>query len=213
MPQISFSRGSGGLLHFSRPGNEGLDFAIDGKEYKAANGDTHTWTSAGANKWTAVIRRDGKEFARDQLTLSPDGKTLTSIMSGVPEAQPGTSVWARVDGAEGLIGTWRLQLPDIIVAISSPAPDLMRVESVGMKAWVEGRIDGSDLPVHGEGVPAGMTQSYTQVSPTQRTIVQKINGKEMQRTEETLAADGRSFSDVITISGKKDSATFVFMKQ
>jgi hypothetical protein len=128
-------------------------------------------------------------------------------------------VFSRVAGADGLIGTWRSVKvsgptgPQEFV-ISSPAPGVLRYEVPDMKAAAEGRTDGSETSLTGPDMPPGTTMSFEALSPTKIKYVMKINGKTDNMGEQTLAADGRSFTDVNWTPGKEDEKTTgVFVKQ
>jgi hypothetical protein len=79
---------------------------------------------------------------------------------------------------------------------------------------VEGRTDGSDIPLTGPTVPPDATISFKALTPTKMRYVMKIGGKTDNTGEQTLAADGRSFTDVNWNAGKEDEKTTgVYVKQ
>jgi hypothetical protein len=128
-------------------------------------------------------------------------------------------VYERVSGTAGLIGTWRSVKvsqpngPQEFV-ITTPAPGVLRYEIPDMKASAEGRADGSDHPLTGPTMPPDMTISFKMLSPTKIKYVMKIHGKTDNLGEQTLAADGRSFSDVNWNPGKEnEKTTGVYVKQ
>lgn len=83
-----------------------------------------------------------------------------------------------------------------------------------LKASTEGTADGSDHPVTGGNTPAGMTIGFKLIKPTQVKYVIKVNGKEDSEGVSTIAADGRSYSDVSWTPGKEDEKqTAVYVKQ
>jgi hypothetical protein len=83
-----------------------------------------------------------------------------------------------------------------------------------MKVTAEGRTDGSDNPLHGPALPPDPTISFKALSPTKIRYVMKIDGNVDNMGEQTLAADGRSFSDVNWNPGKEnEKTTGVFVKQ
>ena len=145
-------------------------------------------------------------LVKSHRQLSADGKTLTITFTGTrPDgvAFRDEVVFDRVSGTAGLIGTWRsvkVSEPDgpREFVISSPAPGVLHYEIPDMKASAEGRTDGSDNPLTGPDLPPGTTISFKMLSPTKIRYVMKINGKTDNMGEQTLAADGRSFSDVRT---------------
>jgi hypothetical protein len=154
--------------------------------------------------------------------LSADGQTLTFTMKGTrPDGSPydETAVYERVGAGDGLLGTWRSVkstsggAPQTFV-ISSPGAGVVHYDVPDMKASVEGATNGTDLPLTGPTVPAGMTISFKAVKPTETKYTIKINGKPDAIGVQTMAADGRTFSDVSWTPGKEsEKQTAVYVKQ
>jgi hypothetical protein len=219
---FTLAKGPGKLLHYSDGSTANYDFGVDGKEYKTWSNRTTTWTPAGDNAWDTVTQADGKPLGKSHRQLSADGKTLTMTFTGTrPDgvAFRDEEVYERVSGTAGLIGTWRAVKvsepsgPREFV-ITSPAPGVLRYEVPDMKASAEGRTDGSDNPLTGPEVPPGSTLSFKMLAPTKIRYVMKIDGKTDNLGEETLAADGRSFTDLNWNPGKEnEKTTGVYLKQ
>jgi hypothetical protein len=216
-----YSKGAGNLLHYSDGSTANYDFGIDGKEYTAWANRTVTWTAAGKNAWDSVYKAEGKVLRKVHRQLSADGKTLTITTAGTrPDGSTyhDESVFERVTGTDGLIGTWRSVKvasngPQRFV-ISSPTPGVLRYELPDLQESVEGRADGSDHPVTGPGAPPGFTSAFKLVNPTKLTYVLKINGKPDSYGVQTLAPDGRSFTDTTWSPGKEnEKTTAVYVKQ
>jgi hypothetical protein len=219
---FSLTKGPGKLLHYSDGSTASYDFGIDGKEYKTWANRTATWTPAGNNAWDTVTRVDGRTLVKSHRQLSADGKTLTMTFAGTrPDGTDfhDEEVYSRVSGTAGLIGTWRtVKVSDPTgpheFVISSPAPGVLHYEVPDMKASAEGRTDGSDNPLVSPDMPPGMTISFEMLSPTKVKYVMKVNGKTDNEGVQTLAADGRSFSDVNWNPGKEDEKTTgIYLKQ
>ena len=219
---FTLSKGPGTLLHYADGSTASYDFGIDGKEYKTWSNRTTIWTPVGKNAWDTVSQADGKVLVKSHRQLSADEKTLTITFTGTrPDgtAFRDEEVYDRVSGTTGLIGTWRsvkVSEPNgpREFVIASPAPGVVRYEVPDMKATAEGRTDGSDTPLTGPDVPPGSTISFKMLSPTKIKYVMKINGKTDNMGEQTLAADGRSFSDVNWNPGKEnEKTTGVYLKQ
>jgi hypothetical protein len=218
---FTYSKGPGDLLHYSDGSTVNYDFGIDGKEYKAWANRTVTWIAAGENAWDSVYKIEGKVFTKVHRDLSADGKTLTITAAGTnPDGSSyhDESVFERVTGTAGLIGAWRSVKvqssgPRQFV-ISSPAPGVLRYELPDLNESVEGRADGSDHPVTGPTAPPGFTSGFKLVNPTKLTYVLKINGKPDSYGVQTLAPDGRSFTDTSWNPGKEsEKTTAVYVKQ
>ena len=219
---MTFSKGAGDMLHFSDGSTTEYDFAVDGKERKAWSNRTVIWTAPAPNTWDTVFKLNGKVLAKGQRTLSADGKTLTETWTGTrPDGSAfhEEDVLTRVSGTDGLVGTWRASKvkggggPQEFV-ISVPGTGRVHYEVPDMKVNVEGRTDGSDNPLTGPTVPPGSTISFQALTPTKMRYVMKIDGKTDNVGEQTLAADGRSFTDVNWNAGKEDEKTTgVYVKQ
>ena len=217
---FTYSKGAGGLLHYS-DGSTDYDFGIDGKDYRWLGNRTVTWTAAGKNAWDAVNKIEDRVFTREHHELSADGRTLTISIAGTrPDGTTfhNESVFERVTGTDGLIGTWR----SVKVAsngprqfvISSPAPGVQRYELPDRQQAVEGRADGSDHPITGPTAPPGFTSGFKLTSPTKLTYVLKIDGKPVGYGVHTLAPDGRSFTATTWNAGKEsERTTAVYVKQ
>ena len=219
---MTFSKGAGDMLHFSDGSTAEFDFAVDGKERKAWANRTGIWTAPAKNTWDTVYKLNGKVLAKGHRVLSDDGKTLTETWTGTrPDGSSfhEDDVFTRVSGSDGLVGTWRASKvkggggPQEFV-ISVPAAGMVHYDVPDMKVNVEGRTDGSDIPLTGPTVPPGATISFKALTPTKMQYVMKIGGKTDNTGEQTLAADGRSFTDVNWNAGKEDEKTTgVYVKQ
>ena len=218
---FDYSKAKNGLIHYSDGSTASFDFGVDGKEYKSWGNHSVIWTPAGPNTWNTVVKQDGAVIYSMRRELSADGKILTLTMTGNrPDGTPANdvSVYNRVGGGEGLIGKWRSSKVEIpaptAYVISSPSPGVMRFEAPSYKFTFEGKTDGTDLTVKGPTVPPGYTVSITAPSPKTLAYVFKMNGKPDSYNNDTLAADGKSFSSVAWVPGKKsEKATMVFNKQ
>jgi hypothetical protein len=219
---FTYSKGPGDLLHYDDGSTASFDFGLDGKEYKTWANRTTIWTPTGNNAWDRASRVDGKVLAQTQVVLSEDGKTLTMRSTGTrPDGKAfhEEDVFSRVAGTDGLIGSWRSTKvngpsgPQTFV-ISSPAPGVLHYDIPDMKATAEGRTDGSDNSLTGPSVPPGATISFRALTPTRIKYVMKLNGKADSIGEQTIAADGRSFSDVNWNPGRpSEKTTAVYVKQ
>jgi hypothetical protein len=219
---FTYSKGPGELLHYEDGSTASFDFGLDGKEYKTWANRTMSWTASGPNAWDTVVKAEGQVRSKGHFELSADGKTLSTVFTGTKadgSAFREEDIFARVSGTDGLIGTWRTAKvvgpsgPQTFV-MSSPADGVLHVDVPDMKASAEGRMDGSDNPLTGPSVPPGSTISFKALAPTQYRYVMKINGKTDNMGEQTIAADGRSFTDVNWVPGREnEKTTAVYVKQ
>jgi hypothetical protein len=218
---FTYSKGPRHLLHYSEGSTVDYDFRIDGKQYKAWANCTVTWTAAGKNAWDSVYKIKGKAFSKIRRQLSADGKTLALTTEGTrPDGSTShdESVFERVTGTDGLLGTWRSVKSASSAAqqfvISSPAAGVLHYDLPDIQQSVEGRADGSDHPVTGPTAPPGMTSAFKLVNPTKLTYVLKIDGKPIGYGVHTLAPDGRSFTAITWNPGKEsEPRTRVYVKQ
>jgi hypothetical protein len=217
---MTFSPGPNGLLHFSDGSTINYDFGLDGKSYPAAYNRTTIWTQAGKNAWDQQTQVDGKTLYKSHRQLSADEKTLTMTFTGT---QPDGSalneelVYERVSGTKGLLGKWKSikvqenAPPSFIV--SSPAAGSLRFEIRETKTTAEGAADGTDHAMSGPQVPPGMTIGY-KLSGNQIHYTIKMDGKPDTFGIQTMATDGRSFTDVSWSPGKEnEKQTAVYIKQ
>jgi hypothetical protein len=218
---FTYTKAANGMMHFSDGSIVNFDFGIDGKEYKTMYDRTTTWTAAGNNAWDSVTKANGKVLSKTHRELAADGKTLTFTESGTkPDGTTfnDVSVYTRVTGTAGLVGKWRstkvtISAPDAFV-VSSPSPGIMHWEIPSFKETVNGKFDGTDIPITGPDVPPGLTIAVKSSSPTKQSYTVKVKGKADSYGIQTLAADGKSFTDVSWNPGKEaEKATGVFVKQ
>ncbi len=219
---FTYSQGPGRMLHYTDGVNTSYDFSLDGKEHPSVYGRTVSWKAAGPNTWDTVVKSDGRVLGTSHRQLSADGKTLTITFSGKnPDgsAYNEEDVYQRVSGTTGLVGTWRSVKvknpggPRVFV-ISSPRPGVLHYDLPELKASVEGQPDGKDLPISGPDLPPNMTYAYTFADPRTVHYTLKIDGKVESQGVQTLAADGRSYTDVSSSPGKEgEKQTAVWIKQ
>lgn len=79
----------GGTTHLEWTGRmDGRDYALQGVDQPI----TYAYRAAGPGAWEIVVKIDGRVAARSRVTLSPDGRTMTTTTgasSTVYERQPG----------------------------------------------------------------------------------------------------------------------------
>jgi hypothetical protein len=210
-------------VHYSDGGPILFDFAIDGNDYPSAYNRPTSWTASGSNAWDSVTRADGKELSKSHRVLSADGKTLTMTFTGTrPDGAPfhEEDVYTRIGGSagEGLIGKWRSikveENAPLTFIISTPLSGVFHYVIPDQKATAEGAADGSQHPISGPTVPPGMTIAFRLATPRELHYDIKVNGTGDTSGVQTLAADGRSFTDVSWTPGKEsEKQTAVYVKQ
>jgi hypothetical protein len=219
---FSFSKGKDGMLRYSDGSAYSYVFAVDGKEYKTFENRTTTWTGNGTNKWTSVTKQDGKTLFTVERELSADGNTLTfrstgTSADGLPMEY--VTVSKRTSAGTGLLGGWRTTRyesnPPDIVAISQPAPGVLRLEQPRFQFVWEGKTDGTPTAAQsGPMTPKGYMTSVKQVSRNKLSFTNTLNGKPDSYSTLTLAADGKSYTDVNWSHGRPSEKTkAVFVRQ
>jgi hypothetical protein len=219
---MAYSKSSNGSYRYSDGSTVSYDFGIDGKEYLTPYGRMITWTAVGDHAWDSVLKtKEGTVLAKIHRELSAGDKTLTVTATGTkPDGSTfnETTVYVRTAGSEGLTGKWRSTKsnagsPDKFV-ISSPSPGVLRWEIPDYQQSGEGKLDGVDFPITGPTAPPGMTIGIKAESATKLSYVMKFNGKPDNYGVDTMAADGRSYTDVNWSAGKEnEKTTSVYVKQ
>ncbi len=219
---FTYSERPGGMLHYEDGSTASFDFGLDGKEYKTWADRTTTWTAAGKNTWDNVTRANGKVRSKGHIALSEDGKTLTMTFTGTrPDGQEfhEQDVFSRVGGTDGLAGTWRTAKvtnpsgPQTFV-ISAPAPGVLRYDIPDLKVSVDYGTDDTDYPLNGPATPPGATISFKRVNATTIRYTMKVDGKPDSVGVQSIASDGRSFTDTNWNPGQaSEKTTAVYVKQ
>ena len=218
---FSYSKLPSGMMHYSNGADFSFDFANDGKPYKVIADRTISRTEAGKDAWDEIVYGNGKELARSHETLSSDGKTLTTVSTGTrPDGTTynNTAVYTRVSGSSGLEGKWRntkvtISSPDVQIA-TAPADGTMKWETPSYHSSFEGKTDGSDIPYTGPTVPPGMVVTMKATAPGVLSFSSKLDGKVIGYDIQTLAPDGKSYTDVSWSPGKEsEKTTGVYVKQ
>jgi len=219
---FTYSKTPAGLYHFTDGSVVGYDFAIDGKDYPTAFGRSTAWTATADNAWTTVYSFNGKQIGTGKVAVSYDGKELTfNDTTTKPDGSEShdVSVYKRLTGGPtGLVGKWvstsvNISAPNTYV-VSSPSDGVIHWEISEYKETVEGKTDGSDLPITGPTVPQGLTLSIKVLGPKKLTYTVKISGKETGTSVQTVSGDGKTLTDVSWSPGKEsEKSTAVYTKQ
>jgi hypothetical protein len=217
---MTYSKSSTGKYRYSE-GPASYEFAMDGKPYPAPYGRTATWTQVSDHVWDSISSREGAPTIHIHRELSVDGKTLNVTATGTnPDGTSidESSVFQRVGGGTGLAGKWRsvkttAGSPAVFI-VSSPSPGIMRFEIPEWRQTAEGKLDGSDLPLTGPSATPGLTFSG-KVDPSGKfNYMLKYQGKPDMYGVQTMAADGKSYTDVTWPAGKpNETTTGVYVKQ
>ena len=217
--KIAYSKLESGLYRWSI-GDVGFDFGMDGKEYKALGDSTLSQTQVGDNAWRSVWKENAKVVSDDHAEISADGQTLTVLRKSTrPDGSTDAYqvIFIRVSGTNDLIGEWEEARPNpysCTLIVSSPSPGVLRWDSPEYKQTVEGKLDGSDLPVTGPDLSPGMTYAFTTLSPRKQAYTVKHDGNPTSFGTRTLSEDGKTITDLWwNVGNESEKITSVYYKQ
>lgn len=133
----------------------------------------------------------------------------------------GTALIAAAPAPNPWLGTWKLRLADPAekpetLVYSDAGHGAMRMVSVEDKSLIVTRFDGRPAPDTGRGAAAGPKRSLaiTALSPTRYRWTFAIAGKPFVSGVNTLAADGRSFTEVSwRVNAPAKTVTLVYDRQ
>jgi hypothetical protein len=208
----------GDMMHLS-DGTVSFDFACDGKAYMIIADRSWTCTGSPTAGYDFITKAGDKVLSKSHRSFSADGKTMT--IHGTEMRPDGstpefTDVYKRESGTSGLVGKWmnvKSQATADTMVIETKA-DWIKVSSPEYKESVEGKIDGSGLPVTGANVPPGVTQSFKAEGTNKLRYSEMYNGKVLREGTQTLSADGKTLVDESWAPGKmSEKSTAVYERQ
>jgi hypothetical protein len=92
--------------------------------------------------------------------------------------------------------------------------DWIKMSSPEFKNSVEGKMDGSELPITGANIPPGVTQSIKPEGANKLHYTVQYKGKVLNEGTQTLSADGKTLVDEEWVPGKmSEKATVVYERQ
>lgn len=129
---LTFRNGANGLEEvrgsYTRPLVESVRFGAGPYAFGEPNA-TMEWKQQGDGRFERTMMGNGKTMETREITVSPDGKTLTDISErDLPDGKKSTTtiVYARTSGSgQNLEGVWKPQ------TVRSDTPDKMSIEAVG----------------------------------------------------------------------------------
>ena len=208
----------GNMMTFS-DGVVSYDFACDGKAHAMIADRTVTCTGSPAAGYDFVTKAGDKPLSKSHRTFSADGATMTIHST---EMRPDgttpqyTDVYKRQSGTSGLVGKWmnvKSQGASGSMVIQTKG-DWIKISSPEYKNSVEGKMDGSALPVTGANIPPGVTQTIKAEGANKLHYTVQYNGKVLEEGTQTLSADGKTLVDEEWAPGKmNEKATAVYERQ
>jgi len=175
----------------------------DGSDQPTETGGTHSLKIIDPGTWRFVDKRDGAITLEDTLTLSPDGKTLSSHSISTDASgskHESSSHWKRVSGSGGFAGDWEstgFQMAPAEVEFQPLAGGISFVYAA-YKRHIDLKFDGNDYAWQGPRTDPSMTSSAKRPKPDLLEILDKHNGKVVDTVEFRVSSDGKT----LTLSSK-----------
>ena len=216
---ITFEQLPSGEMQATAVG-QSYKFKMDGKDYPAMFGADAAWTSLSPTSWQTVWKLNGKVLSTDTLTLSADGKTLTTHTKGTkPNGEPidDTVVSERVSGGPGLSGKWKTKnmkssSPNVLEFAPSGTDGLaFKIVDIGLSC--DAKLDGKDHPCSGPTLGPGWTVAFASQSARGLDMTVKNNGKVLFKMSFTVSADGKTLTEHGTATGSNEKTTVVYDRQ
>ena len=218
---------TGGTVTLSRAGNGrwkyndgtvSYEFGLDGKPVKTFGDETMSATGDGDHVLDLVFKAKGTE-SRMHMELSADGNTITEHGSGTrPDGSKAEENGAmeRVGKGSGFAGTWKSTKSESNAGVSfvlAIEGDHIKWDWPTYKRTVDGKMDGSPLPVTGAAATPGMLFSVRKVSATRLSYNVKGEGKVLAEGTLVLSPDGRTLTDTEWALAKpKEKSIAVYTK-
>ena len=208
-----------GMMHYSNGSTISYDYACDGKDYPVIADRTISCTGSSAAGYDYVNKAGNKVLDKWHRSLSGDGNTLSS--HGTEMRADGSTVsfsdvYKRQSGSKGIAGKWmnvKSEGGADSVVIQTKG-DWIKFYNPADKVTVEGKMDGSFLPVTGPTIPPGAYESLKTEGPTKVHFVAKYKNKVLDEGTRTLSADGKTFVEEEWSPGKmSEKATLVYERQ
>ena len=222
---LTFRNGPKGLEElrgsYSRPLVEPVRFGAA----PYAFGEPHStmeWKQLGDGRFERTMMDNGKTVETRQITVSPDGKTLTEIEKrnlADGKQSTTTTVYARASGSgQNLEGVWKPQ------TLHSDTPLKMSIQAVGstLKVSTESGLtfaltfDGKPDAVTGPALITGTTSTGKIVSDSVIQIANARLGTPSGTATWTLSSDGKTLTSSYMALGPdatKEPSVSVYLKQ
>jgi hypothetical protein len=222
---LTFRNGADGLEElrgsYTRPLVESVRFGTAPYAFGEPNA-TMEWKQLGDGRFERTMTENGKPIEIREITVSPDGKTLTEISErNLADGKRSTTtiVYARASGsAQNLEGVWKTQ------TLRSDTPFKMSIQAVGSTLKVSTgagatyvlTFDGKPAAVTGPVLISGTTSTGKIVSDGVIEIASARLGTPAGTATWTLSADGKSLTTSFMALGpdaSKEPSVSVYLKQ
>jgi hypothetical protein len=222
---LTFRNGAKGLEElrgsYSRPLVESVRFGAAPYAFGETNA-TMEWKQLGDGRFERTMMENGKTVDTRQITVSPDGKSLTEISQrDLFDGKKSTTtiVYARASGSgQNLEGVWKPQ------TLRSDTPYTMSIHAVGSALKVSTgsgltfplTFDGKPAAVTGPGLISGTTSTGKMVSDGVIEIANARLGTPTGTATWTLSSDGKKLTSSYMALGPdatKEPSVSVYLKQ
>jgi len=212
---VTYEKTASGQMQFTAAGQSYV-FQTDGKDHASLFGGTSAWKQLDASTWETVIKQDEKLISTVTTTLSADGRTLASHETG-PKQTGGTfertTVYTRVFGGTGLVGTWKTKNPPRwprTVELNASGSEGLAIRFPDDRESCEARFDGKDYPVTGPVAQPGMTLALQKTSARSFEVTGKQAGKPILEISFTVSADGKTLTQAGGMIGASEKVVAVY---
>jgi hypothetical protein len=196
-------------------------FKTDGKEYTGPTGALYVWKMIDENNYASSTTRNGIPLGTMTYKISADGKTMVEEFKGTTpsgKSEDDITTYTRVAGTKGLMGSWKdtdvkIKEDTMMSWKAGPSADTMRWELPDIKAYVDVSFDGKEAAPIGPTVPKGLTLSVTKTGPHSLAMVEKIDGKIIEKVSYKLSADGKTLTAIEAPPDGKAPATIIYERQ
>jgi hypothetical protein len=222
---LTFRKGANGLEElrgsYTRPLVESVRFGTAPYTFGEPNA-TMEWKQLGGGRFERTMTEKGKTAETREITVSPDGKTLTEVSErnlANGKRSTTTIVYARASGSgQNLEGVWKPQ------TLRSDTPFKMSIQAVGSTLNVSTEtgmtyaltFDGKPAAVTGPALISGTTITGKIVSDRVIEIAGARLGTPSDTTTWTLSADGKTLTTSFMPLGpnaSKEPSGSVYLKQ
>ena len=194
-------------------------FKMDGKEYPVL-GQTAAWKAIDGSTWQTAWKANGRDIGTDTVKLGADGSTLTITTKGVkPNGDPigETDSYQRVSGGPGLVGTWKTTtVKDTspgTVEFAASGSDGLTFRSLSNQYSCDFKLDGKDYPCSGGVIPPGWTVAGARTGTRSLDLTLKKDGKVTIKRSYTVAADGKTMTQIASAPGTNEKMKVVYDRQ
>jgi hypothetical protein len=208
---VTYSLTAAGKEHYSNNRNSEYDFAIDGKEYPTDRPSSSVmWEKAEESAWDSAEKIQGRVIRKIHLTLSQDGRTLTTTYTWFNprnRTAQGSSIFSRLSGGPGLEGTWKLverrEEPDTMTIAFPVAGQMYTYVDPIDNTWV-GPTDGTFTAVQSPMSPPGTTTAFRIAGARKMTFEIKVGDKTTAFGTMEVSGDGKTLTRTTWPPGRED---------